>query len=116
MVLAAAVMFVVGCNTTQQRKEEPAQAPLADIAPEPAKDTGQAAHAAEPVEKVKPAEPASPGVGAPRTYTVQRGDTLYSIARKFYGDGKHFRRILDANQNKISDPNKIKPGTNLVIP
>jgi nucleoid-associated protein YgaU len=55
----------------------------------------------------------SPASG--RTYTVQKGDTLSSIARKFYGDQKRWKDIYSANKS-LADPNKLAVGTRLVIP
>lgn len=45
-----------------------------------------------------------------QTYTVKRGDTLSSIAKKF---GTTYQKI--AKDNNISDPNKIYPNQKLVI-
>jgi LysM repeat protein len=47
-------------------------------------------------------------------YTVQQGDTLFSIAQQAYGDGNQWPVI--ANANGISDPNHITPGQVLYIP
>ncbi|MCL5774774.1 MAG: LysM peptidoglycan-binding domain-containing protein, partial [Patescibacteria group bacterium] len=49
-------------------------------------------------------------------YKVKKGDTLWSIAKKHYGDGKKWRKILEANLDKVRDPKKLKIGTELVIP
>lgn len=51
-----------------------------------------------------------------RYYTVKKGDCLWSIAKKFYGRGDAFVKILKANIGKIKNPNHIKAGTKLVIP
>lgn len=51
-----------------------------------------------------------------RKYTVQPGDTLISIAEKFYGDPKAFTDIFNANQDVIADPYNLAPGTDLYIP
>jgi LysM repeat protein len=53
---------------------------------------------------------------APRIYTVQQGDTLSRISKQFYGDANQYMRIFKANQDKLSDPDKIRPGLELVIP
>lgn len=50
------------------------------------------------------------------SYTVQRGDTLWKIALKVYGRGWRWRRIYDANTDKISDPGQIYVGQVLFIP
>ena len=52
----------------------------------------------------------------PTTYTVQKGDTLSGIAKKFYGDSSKWRIIYNANKDKIKDPNLIRTGWVLTIP
>ena len=53
---------------------------------------------------------------AQKTYTVQPGDTMQKIAQAVYGDGARWREIFEANRDKISDPNMIQVGQELVIP
>ncbi|MCC7105192.1 MAG: LysM peptidoglycan-binding domain-containing protein, partial [Chloroflexi bacterium] len=63
-----------------------------------------------------PAATATPA-GAERTYTVEAGDTLGSIAQKMYGDSSQWRKIYDANRSAIGDnPDAVKIGTQLRIP
>lgn len=51
------------------------------------------------------------------TYVVVRGDSLWKIAKRKYGDGRKWRRIYAANRELIgSNPNLIHPGQQLVIP
>jgi nucleoid-associated protein YgaU len=60
--------------------------------------------------------PPPPPAGA-RTHTVQRGDTLFSIARQHYnGDQSKWRAIHEANRDKIPNPHDIKPGQVLRLP
>jgi LysM repeat protein len=53
-------------------------------------------------------------------HVVQSGDTLWAIAKKYYGDGEQYTKIYNANRDKIKNPNLIypgpKPGPKLVIP
>jgi len=51
-----------------------------------------------------------------RTYTVAAGDSLSKIAKNFYGNSGQYMKIFEANKDKLSDPDKIKPGQELVIP
>ncbi len=51
-----------------------------------------------------------------RSYTVQRGDTLSSIAQRFYGSAADWLRIWDANRSVVPDPNLIRAGEVLTIP
>jgi LysM repeat protein len=50
------------------------------------------------------------------TYTVQKGDSLWKIAKQFYGDGSQYTKIYNANTGTLSDPNKIYTGQVLAIP
>ncbi len=50
------------------------------------------------------------------TYVVVKGDSLWKIAKKFYGSGSQNTRIYNANKDKIKNPNLIYPGQVLVIP
>ena len=50
------------------------------------------------------------------TYTVVKGDTLWGIAKKFYGKGSKYTTIYNANKDKIKNPNLIYPGQVLTIP
>lgn len=53
----------------------------------------------------------------PKTYVVKKGDTIYSIAKKYYGDVFDYRKIYNANKAKIgSNPNNIKVGMVLSLP
>lgn len=51
-----------------------------------------------------------------QTYTVQKGDTLSKIAQKYYGSSKKWRRIVDANKDKLGQSQVLKAGMTLVIP
>jgi tetratricopeptide (TPR) repeat protein len=54
--------------------------------------------------------------GKERSYTVQPGDTLASISRKFYKSSVRWQGIIDANYDILSKPSDLKPGQMLVIP
>jgi nucleoid-associated protein YgaU len=49
-------------------------------------------------------------------HTVVKGDTLWAISEKYYGNGAKFKRIFEANTPMLSDPDKIYPGQVLRIP
>ena len=59
---------------------------------------------------------ASTGAASTRTYTVQTGDTLSGISRKFYGTSSLAYRLAAANSKIIKHPNLIYPGQVLTIP
>ena len=50
---------------------------------------------------------------APQTYTVKKGDTLWDIACRFYGDGTKWGTI--AAKNGVADPRKLQIGKVLTL-
>lgn len=50
------------------------------------------------------------------TYIVQKGDMLWSIADRVYGDGKLWTVIYAANKDSIKNPERIRAGQVLDIP
>jgi nucleoid-associated protein YgaU len=68
----------------------------------------------EAVVITPPPKPAPQPEG--KTYTIQSGDTLWTIAEKFYGKGVLWRTIADANKDTLPDPDKPKLGAVLRIP
>lgn len=133
LLVAVASMLVVGCGP---KKEElpplepaealpaatapvavpggPAKAPVAveTMPPPPVARPRPVTPAKAPPETTPPAAEAAAG----QSYTVKAGDTLYTLAKRFYGDGKLYTKIADANKDKIKDVSHIPIGTTLTIP
>jgi len=63
----------------------------------------------------QPDATATPTPGA-RTYVVQPGDTIESLAEKFYGRRDRWRLIYAANNLQLSGGRPLKPGMELEIP
>ena len=89
-----------------------------EVAPEP-----PAVEPAQPVEKkselVVPAEPGAVTAAAaivPAAYTVQPGQSLWSIAADKLGNGTRYLEILDLNPELRGDPGRIVPGQELKLP
>jgi len=49
-------------------------------------------------------------------YTIEKGDTLWAIASKYYDDGSKYTHIVDANIEVIKDADLIYPGQAIRIP
>ena len=99
-------------------REGPAPAePAAPTAPG-SKPESPAAPSAEPPKPVVNLETPVPLVKMPTlpvAYTWQAGDNLFLVARRFYGDGRLWPRIVEANR-QIQGLVEIPPGTVITIP
>ena len=96
-----------------------------DIAPVPPHEPSMGYSAplvdAAPVAPAAPieAEPApvvseTPAATGGNSYTVKKGDTLFSISRQFYGNGGQWQRIASANPGLSHST--LKAGTTIAIP
>ncbi len=85
-----------GITPAQPIAYEPMVAPMDDVIPAPVSGRGHASS------------------GAGKTYVVKKGDTLWAIAQRSYGDGKQYRKILAANPSIKGD--KVNVGQKIVIP
>ncbi|MDB5612440.1 MAG: hypothetical protein JWQ22_93 [Devosia sp.] len=47
---------------------------------------------------------------------IRRGDNLWTIARRVYGEGMRYTTIYEANTGQIRDPNRIYPGQVFELP
>ncbi|WP_378624638.1 tetratricopeptide repeat protein [Nitratireductor sp. GCM10026969] len=63
----------------------------------------------------KPADEDAEAAAA-ELYTVQPGQTLWSIATEELGDGSRYHDILELNPVLGGDPNRIRPGLELKLP
>ena len=66
--------------------------------------------------EVKISDSNAAGVDAPVFHEVKKGDTLWAISKRAYGDGSKYPVIFEANKPMLSDPDKIYPGQMLRIP
>lgn len=95
--------------------KEYALAVLAGLAPAPP------AGAAPPAREASGAGPsggaavaAVDGTGPGRWYTIQRNDSLTSIAQRYLKDGRRWREIVELNRRL--DPHRIVPGVRIKLP
>ena len=121
ILVAVFVGFVaVGCASN---KNKTADAGVMDVtAPANANNTPSAYSPPQPIAAQpvtydtmpnnSTASGAMPTTGG--SYTVKKGDTLYSIARTRYGDGKQWQKIASANPGLR--PETLKVGQTITIP
>ncbi len=115
-------------QTASIRKELPPPLPPPEPTPPPMTEPAEAevppavAPAEAPSVSGTPAKPlpreqyAKKPAHKPRTHVVKSGETLQSISKKYYGDPNKWRRIYEANRQRISDPRKMQVGMKLIIP
>lgn len=71
------------------------------------------------ISKVEAAELRSSDGGASNDtqyYEIKKGDNLWKIAERYYGNGTKHKLIFEANREVIKDPDKIFPGQKIRIP
>ena len=122
-----AVAVLAGCNGPNQSADEFDQLTDANVPYDPSVidlDAGESPGWEEPSRSVgeqpmaygEPAAVTSLYSSTGRMHSVQRRDTLYSLARLYYNDHRQWKKIYEANRDRIANPNMIKVGMNLVIP
>ena len=104
--------------------EAPATPPADGAGSEPDVVADAPADPAAPEEEVIAAAPPEeePELTGPKlervdgAVIIRRGDTLWRISRRVYGRGVRFSTIYLANQDQISDPDRIWPGQVFAVP
>jgi nucleoid-associated protein YgaU len=51
-----------------------------------------------------------------QNHTVKHGESLFSLAQQYYGDGHKYTEIYRVNRRLVSNPDYVAPGTVLFIP
>lgn len=68
----------------------------------------------------QPGEPKTilqaPLASTPGAVIIRRGDTLWQISRRTYGEGVRYTTIYVANRSQIQNPDRIKPGQVFAVP
>ena len=69
------------------------------------------------IEEVRADEVSSPAqTYEVQYYEIEKGDSLWKIAKNFYGDGNKYTKIFDANREVIKGADLIFPGQKIRIP
>lgn len=56
------------------------------------------------------------GGAGEQSYTVEKGDNLSMISKRFYGKSKYWKQIFEANKDTIENPDLIYPGQTIRLP
>jgi nucleoid-associated protein YgaU len=81
---------------------------------QPATPSAEAKAPASAAVEDKSAAPAP--TKATRFYIIQPGDTLSSIAKKYYGSSAAMGKVYEANKAAFPNRDRLKVGTKIVIP
>lgn len=110
-------------DSSEDRQDEEEETPQAEESAEETADeesaAGEPAQGEMPQQNEPQDDNAEEGVEAlsrnvARYYEIERGDTLYTISQKIYGDTIHVQRICELNQ--IADPDHIRYGQKIILP
>lgn len=55
-------------------------------------------------------------IKTPRFHVVREDETLSAISQQYYGSPNNWQKIFQANRSHLKDPDRIMPGTKLIIP
>lgn len=104
--------------TEGQPSDVPAMANLKSLIEQELQETAAETTPAEVATKTdtQPAKKPAQKPAGKQPYTVKKGDTLSKIAQQFYGSSKKWKRIVDANKDKLGQSQVLKVGMTLVIP
>src|SRR4051812_22429330 len=121
LAFLAAATLAGGC-ANNAKKPAAANGAVTDIRP-----AAPAPAAIQPIQPIQPVQPVQPVVVADsspvasatpaitgNTYVIQKGDTLFKIARAKYGDAAAVKKIKEANPGL--DANHIKVGQKINLP
>jgi nucleoid-associated protein YgaU len=120
VITVAVIFFRKDLVTAQPAGDNPAGAainpaispPAATPLPEPVRDPSRPARG-KAVAQTSDGEQAESAV---RHHTVQEGETLFTLAQRYYGDGDRFAELYRANRSVLKTPDALEPGTVLTIP
>jgi nucleoid-associated protein YgaU len=111
-----------GGDAVKPATAETAQKPAAESAA-PSAESGAAATAAGNADAATgqaSAEPETvqqaPLQQSKTSVIIRRGDTLWQISRRLYGSGVRYTTIYLANEDQITDPDRILPGQIFGVP
>lgn len=108
LLSAAALLFAATPVTSPASAATVTVAASATQQSEPAHSNGATATARD--------QGPPPSERATTAHTVRPGDTLWSLAEHYLGDGHRYREIADANRGLIGDPDFLRTGWTVTVP
>ena len=124
-------------NSTYPRIEKPEPKPFFPAQPTPVQDDNVVSLAPEPAQapvqsapansqpatqspvaplRAPPTKPGANQTAGIRRHVVVKGDTLFSLAQKYYGNRSRWRDIYSANRDLLPSENSLRLGMEVKIP
>lgn len=69
---------------------------------------------APPVVETKPSLPVT--TGQMKRHDIREGDSVYSLAKQTYGDGRLWEKLKDFNKGKIAANGSVREGVTIMLP
>lgn len=113
LVVGVTLVLLVGVLFA---RKEPGTPISASALPSPGPSMKMGAIPPAPVPGVPGASIIRSKVNVPRSHTVEPGETLMSLAVRYYGDAGQVSQLFRANQDRILAPDRLPIGTVLRIP
>jgi nucleoid-associated protein YgaU len=57
-----------------------------------------------------------PKATSTRRHRIERGDTLYDLAERYWGDGNRYALLFEVNRALLNEPDRLPLGAEIVIP
>jgi nucleoid-associated protein YgaU len=113
LVIIIAVVFfhkrAVTATTSTDKPSAAAVHPAATVSPTVTRGSSGTVNG-------KTATRLGPASGKVQSHTVREGETLFTLAHKYYNDGRKFVDIFLINRDVLKEPDPLVPGTVLLIP
>jgi nucleoid-associated protein YgaU len=115
LVIASAVMFFRKEAASQTAAEQPTPATATRAEPMTV-SSAPTLRSSSRVVRAKTAIRTEKDVLSGQRHTVTAGETLFSLARRYYQDESKFVDIYRVNQGVLNTPDPLTPGMVLIIP
>jgi LysM repeat protein len=112
------VTNLAGASNVGEQNPQPVTQPTPQNASSPIPGPSSAAEALAAMRKAAPTDPkpaTNPATAAVDIHRAQPGDTLATLAQKYYGNAKYAAVLRQANP-EVTDPSSLRVGTAIRIP
>lgn len=103
-------------DRTRTASRGPASRSARTDATAPTKIQPRGANSAAPGTAPRELRPAAAAPARGETYTIVPNDNFWMISRKQYGSGRYYAALARHNQERVPDPQRLRPGMQVSTP